>query len=166
MLNSIEVVQMPKNLLLQGWEKKNTIKLLNERILSWHCCRSCTRRGSDLVFCLSYPKVSRHLPPAHLHHQKLGSRWLWRKEHENPLAPFSPDILVCPDRNTSVASSAPGQKEDSGKLCATRAGRHHTRSEGTAAGRDQQRSANVEYRMSLLPHQIHCSFPLCPRLLI
>lgn len=102
-----------------------------------------------------------HLP-AHLHHQKLGSRWLWRKEHENPLAPFSPDILVCPDRNTSVASSAPGQKEDAGKLRARRAGRHHTRSEGTAAGRDQQRPANVEHKMSLLPHQTHCSFPLCP----
>lgn len=79
---------------------------------------------------------------------------------------FSPDILVCPDRNTSVASSAPGQKEDTGKLRASRAGRRHTRSEGTAAGRDQQRSANVEHKMSLLPHQIHCSFPLCPRLLI
>lgn len=54
--------------------------------------------------------------------------WLWRQEHENSLAPFSPDILVCPDRSTSAA----GQKEDAGKLCAMRAGRHHTRSEGTA----------------------------------
>lgn len=49
---------------------------------------------------------------------------------------FSPDIMVCPDRSTSVASSAPGQKEDAGKLHARRAGRHHTWAEGTAAGRD------------------------------